>query len=350
LLVPLDFHIFFCGDFIDHLASDGVVIDRCVLGLNGDLILWLHVLPPGRPAVWLSLPVPPVFPTLTAPSILITTFVLLLVGVISWIFARRVTQPLELVRRRIAAGVEANVAQRSRSNYSSPVELLDIEDEYNKLIARLRTAERERELLLAGVSHDLRSPLGRIRLAAEMLPATPQTQDDVLIITNNVDHADRLIGSFLDFVRAGSLPMEETVDVAEVARSVVARFEREPTELRLEILPAGRMVRHRVNALMLDRLIFNLVDNAIKHGRVPVLVSLTQAESSLIIDVCDQGLGLPEVTDHNMLNAFARGDASRGVPGSGLGLSVVQQVVERLGGTLQFIRDSTGHHARVTLA
>jgi two-component system osmolarity sensor histidine kinase EnvZ len=230
------------------------------------------------------------------------------------------------------------------------VELLDIEDEYNKLIARLRTSERERELLLAGVSHDLRSPLGRIRLAAEMLPATPQTQDDVLIITNNVDHADRLIGSFLDFVRAGSLPMEETVDVAEVARSVVSRFEREPTELRLEIPLSGRIVRHRVNALMLDRLIFNLVDNAIKHGRAPVLVSLTQEESSLILDVCDQGLGLPEVSDQNMLNAFARGDASRGVPGSGLGLSVVQQVVERLGGTLQFTRDSTGHHARVTLA
>ena len=347
--LPLRLGVFFASYLIDQLAMRGVVVDQIMLGLHGDATLWLHVLPTGKQAVWLSLPVPPVMPTWTAPSIMSTTLALALVGGLSWTFARRVTRPLEQLRRRISAGVEADVAQQSRLSISAPTEILAIEDDYSKLIARLRTSERERALLLAGVSHDLRSPLGRIRLAAEMLPTTPETKNDLALITRNVDYADRLIGSFLDFVRAGLLPTEETVDVGAVALSVVARLERDPTELLLEIPPSGRVVRHRANTLLVDRLIFNLVDNALKHGRVPVLVSLAHEGDSLILDVCDQGAGLPDVADDNLLDAFARGDASRGVPGIGLGLSVVQQVVERLDGTLQFTRDGAGHHARVTL-
>jgi two-component system osmolarity sensor histidine kinase EnvZ len=143
--------------------------------------------------------------------------------------------------------------------------------------------------------------------------------------------------------------MEETVDVAEVARSVVERFERAPSELRLELQSADRLLLHRANGLLIDRLIFNLIDNALKHGRAPVLVKIGRHGLALMVDVCDQGAGLPEADGAALIEAFARGDASRGAPGSGLGLPVVQQVVARLGGTLQFTRDGSGHHARVTL-
>ena len=346
--IPLRFGVF-SNYLMDQLAMRGLVVDRCVLGLQGDATLWLHVLPPGRQAVWLSLPVPPVLPVWSPPTIAITLLAVSLVGGMSWTFARRVTRPLERLRQRMAQGAEADVAQQPLLSVAAPAEVLAIEDDYNKLIARLRTGERERALLMAGVSHDLRSPLGRIRLAAEMLPATPETQADLAIITRNVDHAGRLIDSFLDFVRAGSLPMDETVDVAEVARSVISRFEREPTELRLELQDADPALLHRANALLVDRLIFNLVDNALKHGRAPVSVSVGHDGRSLILDVRDLGDGFPEAVAGAMLDAFARGDASRGVPGSGLGLSVVQQVTERLGGTLQFTHDAAGHRARVTL-
>jgi len=348
--IPLRFGVF-SNYLMDQLAMRGLVVDRCVLGLQGDATLWLHVLPPGRQAVWLSLPVPPVLPTWNAPTIVITLLAVSLVGGMSWTFARRVTRPLERLRKRIALGAQTPVAQQSPMRVDVPAEVLAIEADYDKLIDRLRTGERERALLMAGVSHDLRSPLGRIRLAAEMLPVTPETQADLGIITRNIDHAGRLIDSFLDFVRAGSLPMNETVDVAEVARSVISRFERDPHELRLELQgqDAGPVLLHRANALLVDRLIFNLVDNALKHGRAPVSVSVGHDGSSLILDVRDLGDGFPVAGAGAMLDAFARGDASRGVPGSGLGLSVVQQVTERLGGTLQFTHDAAGHRARVTL-
>jgi two-component system osmolarity sensor histidine kinase EnvZ len=345
--IPLRFGVF-SGYFMEQLAMRGLVVDQCVIGLQGDATLWLHVLPPGRPAVWLSLPVPPVLPAWNAPTIVITLLAVSLVGGMSWTFARRVTRPLERLRKRIALGAQTPVAQQSPMRVDVPAEVLAIEADYDKLIDRLRTGERERALLMAGVSHDLRSPLGRIRLAAEMLPVTPETQADLGIITRNIDHAGRLIDSFLDFVRAGLLPMDETVDVAAVARSVISRFERDPHELRLELQDADPVQLHRANALLVDRLIFNLVDNALKHGRAPVSVSVGHDGNSLVLDVRDLGDGFPGGA-RAMLDAFARGDASRAVPGSGLGLSVVQQVTERLGGTLQFTHDAAGHRARVTL-
>ena len=335
--------------FEDQLAMRGVVVDETRLGWQGDVLtLWLHVLPPGRQAVWLGLPMPPVWPMWSGLNIVLTMLILTLVGGMSWTLARRVTRPLEQLRRRMALGAMAYAPHDSHDSADAPAEVLAMENDYNKLIARLRTAERERAMLLAGVSHDLRTPLGRIRLAAEMLPATPEMQADLAIITRNVDHAGRLIDSFLDFVRAGSLPMDETVDVAAVAQAVVSRFERATWELRLDIPAADRLVLHRANALLVDRLIFNLIDNAFKHGRAPVSVRLGHNGAALILDVCDLGDGLPGGTGA-MLEAFARGDASRGVPGSGLGLPVVQQVVSRLGGTLQFTRGVAGHCARVTL-
>jgi two-component system osmolarity sensor histidine kinase EnvZ len=228
-----------------------------------------------------------------------------------------------------------------------------IEDDYHQLLERLRSAELERALLLAGVSHDLRSPLARIRLATELLPQRSDPLPHLAAITRNIDQADRLIGSFLDFVRAGSLKMNDTVDVAAVARSVVSRFECAPEVLSLAPASAAVLLP-QANALLIERLLFNLIDNALKHGAAPVRLSVASAQSSggksqVLIDVCDAGAGLPEGQAAELRRAFARGDPSRGVAGSGLGLSIVQQIAARMAGTLRFDRDAEGHHARVSL-
>ncbi len=337
------------GSWIRAMQARGLEVDEFRVGQDaGGLRVWLHVVSPGPGSVWLGVPAPPIWPGWNGWNITLTSLMLALVGGMSWAFARRVTRPLERLRQRMAGGAAAHVPSHSPGDAYAPAEVVAIADDYNKLVGRLSRSEHERALLLAGVSHDLRSPLGRIRLAAEMLPATPETQADLAIITRNVDHADRLIGSFLDFVRAGAMPMNETVDVAAVAQAVVSRFERAPWELRLELQAAEPALLHRANGLLLDRLIFNLVDNAFKHGRAPVSVRLGHDGRALVLDVCDLGAGLPGGAGA-MLEAFARGDASRGVPGSGLGLPVVQQVVVRLGGTLQFTHDDAGHRVRVTL-
>ena len=217
------------------------------------------------------------------------------------------------------------------------------------LAQRLKRNERERALLLAGVSHDLRSPLSRIRLAAEMLPESADNQDGVASITRNVDHADRLIGSFLEFVRASTLDLEleDEVDLAATARQVVARFERPGPALRL--LAPDRLALRRAPGLLLDRLMVNLIDNALRHGRTPVVVEVLVDGGDALIRVTDAGAGLPPAEAEHLLQAFARGDASRGVPGFGLGLAIAHRVVMRLGGRLTFSLGSAGHCVQVSL-
>jgi two-component system osmolarity sensor histidine kinase EnvZ len=103
------------------------------------------------------------------------------------------------------------------------------------------------------------------------------------------------------------------------------------------------------NALLVDRLVFNLVDNALKHGRLPVKVVLYQQPGSVVLDVVDQGEGLAAAGGDGLFRAFARGDSSRRQPGTGLGLAVVQQITQRLQGRLETFRDAQGHTMRVLL-
>ena len=323
----------------------------------GELQMWFHTVQPGADPIWLGLPSPQLFPFLNMLNASAALLIVALVVGASWWFARHVTRPLQQLSRRMRGDVldidskgGAVAAQESIIQGASS-EIRLIYNDYHQLLDRLRIAEVERGLLLAGVSHDLRSPLSRIRLAAELLPELTDPKPHIEIITRNVDHADKLIGSFLDFVRAGSLVMNETVDVAAVAASVVARFGCSPAMLSMTFAPEGVPLGN-ANGLLIERLIFNLIDNGLMHGKAPVVVTVSAVHSqagrgTVQIDVCDAGIGLPQGQEAALLQAFARGDPSRSRPGSGLGLSIVRQIVTRMAGTLVFTRDDRGHHALV---
>jgi two-component system osmolarity sensor histidine kinase EnvZ len=339
-------------DFIRALAAQGVVADEVRLVLEqGRLVFWLHVRPAGAAPIWLSgyglSPLPHWSLRMTVGIALL----LVVIGLASRRFARRVTRPMAQLRARMQqharTGIEAAALQPLMQAVQAPPELVEIDRAYTLLAERLQRNERERALLLAGVSHDLRSPLSRIRLAAEMLPELPDNADGVASITRNVDHADRLTASFLDFVRTGAVHLTETVDVAAVARAAVARFDRPAAEL-LARAPE-RLVLQQAHGLLVERLIVNLVDNALKHGGTPVVVDVAQAGDEVVISVSDAGPGLPLGGAARLLEAFARGDASRGVPGFGLGLAIAQQIVMRLQGQLAFAQDGQRHRVTVSL-
>jgi two-component system, OmpR family, osmolarity sensor histidine kinase EnvZ len=274
---------------------------------------------------------------------------LLLIAAISRYFVRRVTQPLASLHGRMldhARTGRALVPPLKGKPMQAPPELQAMNQAYTQLAERLDRNERERALLLAGVSHDLRSPLARIRLAAELLPETPDNADGVAAVTRNVDLADRLIASFLEFVRAGTQRLDETVDAAAVVRQAVAGFERPAHELDVQV--PERLLLHGANGLLLDRLVVNLVDNALKHGGTPVRVQLARAGDALQLTVIDTGPGLPAGGSQRLLEAFARGDTGRGVPGFGLGLAIVHQIALRLQGELRFAHSpQAGHRVEV---
>jgi two-component system osmolarity sensor histidine kinase EnvZ len=314
--------------------------------------MWLRVRTADLDPVWLSAELPaPMLPHLTASlgvglGLLAGVFVLM-----SRHFARRVTNPLARLRQRMERHANAGILPDEVIDFMAgsraPPELIAIDAAYRKLAQRLQRSERERAMLLAGVSHDLRSPLSRIRLAAEMLPETSENAAGVATITRNVDHADQLTATFIEFIRAGVVQLNEAVDLAELAREAVAGFGLPTEQLRAEL--PQRLRLHQAHGVLVERLIVNLIDNALKHGGTPVEVRLQAMDGAALLTVSDSGTGLPGGATSTLMEAFARGDVSRNVPGFGLGLAIVQQTVERLQGQLSFAQEAGWHRVSVSL-
>ena len=337
----------------DELQRRGVPVQETLIARGADgPALWLRVRTPADTTVWLGVSddaLLPSVPRRVLPALLLA--LMLLVGS-SWVLMRRLTRPLELLRARIeshrpgaprAQGVAAAYAPLPGA---SP-EVAAIESAYADLLARYEGHERERALLLAGVSHDLRSPLARIRMAAGLLPEADEVAPRRDSIVRNAALLERLIESFLDHVRAGELALDQRVDIAELARTAAARLERAAHEVSVDA-PASLMVSH-THPLLMERMLSNLLDNAFAHGKPPVRLCVTAAAQTVVIEVSDAGVGIPGGQQDAVLQAFARGDASRGTPGTGLGLAIVMRVVSRMGGTLTFGRSDVGHAVRVSL-
>ncbi len=338
------------------LAERGIAVDNIRFSLDqGQPVLWLQArLRTGATTntTWLGLDAQPVLPEWSARVLAASALLVLLVVGASWAFTRRLALRLQALSERMQAHGSrpdaALLAHTLAPASSGSLEVAAIETAYAQLLARLQQHERERALLLAGVSHDLRSPLSRIRLAAELLPDTPEVAPRRASIVRNVENADRLIGSFLDYVRAGELPLNETVDLVQVARLAASRFERPAHELQVH--GPSALPLSACNNLLMDRLISNLIDNALKHGQCPISVTLQALPAGgVCVTVDDAGAGLPPGCEQDMQQAFARGDASRSKTGAGLGLAIVRQVAARMGGSVAFEQTAFGHQVSVSL-
>ena len=334
------------------LLASGIVVDDVMLGrVAGEQVVWLHVLAPAKSPVWLALPGHILTPEWPGRLLLALLAVSALLIAASWAFTRHLTRPLEQLRVRMqthAPGQRVSeTAPGQPALRGATPEIVAINQAYGDLLLRFETHERERAILLAGVSHDLRSPLGRIRMAAELLPDRDGKNTRQASIIRNVQVADRLIESFLDFVRSEELPLNETLDVAALVRSTVARFDRPEQELTA-VVPEHLQLPNS-NELLLDRLVSNLVDNALKHGCLPVSVSVSSQLNDAVIEVSDAGQGPQPEALKRLQDAFARGSQSRSTPGVGLGLTVVRQIVGRMGGELDFLRRANTQVVQVRL-
>lgn len=324
----------------ETLVEAGLPVTDVVFGRERNAsaatpMLWLALKVDDGAIRWVSFESDIVEENLRERFLIATLLLLGLAAGASALTAHRLARPLEALRARIAAN---DASGGPLPNASSEVEAID--EAWRALRQSLYQQERERALLLAGVSHDLRSPLGRIRMAAELLPDGDGIANRREAIVRNALQADRLVGSFLDHVRSGELPLNETVDVAAVARSLAAQQQRAASELSVHA-PATLLVPN-LSLVLIERVIGNLLDNAFIHGKPPVRLTVGTTVHQVFIEVEDGGPGIAPDSQRAMLQAFARGDASRRHPGLGLGLSIVQRVALRMGGCVTFQRSGDG--------
>ena len=209
---------------------------------------------------------------------------------------------------------------------------------FNQMSADLIAIERERSLVLAGISHDLRTPLTRLRLAAEFINETA-TRDGVIA---DVEQMDAVVGQFLDYARLGELEAAVECDLAELAGSAAAPYASHAVELELAGLPPAR-----VRPLLLKRALANLLDNAVKYGGGEIALKLEssswQGRPAVRFSVLDRGPGIAADSLEAAKRPFVRLDAARGgIGGSGLGLAIVERTARLHGGEFRLERREGG--------
>ncbi|WP_051361933.1 ATP-binding protein [Solimonas soli] len=209
----------------------------------------------------------------------------------------------------------------------APSELRQIGVALHRLARQLRGNTQERELMLAGMSHDLRSPLARIQAAVE-LRARPD--EDWAPVLRDVQEINHIVGQCIDFVRDGRDEPTVSLSLDDLVRGVL----RQPADAGVQLdLRASLPLRLRRQSL--SRALRNLLDNAALHGASPIRVS-TRAENEMAtLTVEDAGPGIEPGQWEQLLKPFAQGSRARNPGGAGLGLAIVQRVAEQHGGDLR---------------
>ncbi len=226
-----------------------------------------------------------------------------------------------------------------------PEEVKSVAVAFNQMRDNLTRQERERATFLAGVSHDVRTPLARLRLGLEMLPADPATRAD---LERDIEDINGVIDQFMDFARDESREPQEPVDLNLLVQSAAERVQRAEPELHVT-LDLATQATFRMRPLAMKRLISNLLDNARKHAGCEVAVSTAREGDAIVLSVRDRGPGIPLEDVERLKQPFTRMDAARsGQSGAGLGLAIVDRIAKSHGAAFDLLpREGGGTEARV---
>jgi two-component system osmolarity sensor histidine kinase EnvZ len=213
---------------------------------------------------------------------------------------------------------------------------------FNRMQDRIRRFLAQRTEMLAGVSHDLRTPLTRLRLALAMLPRTEELRQDVGEMTADVEEMERMISGYLAFARGEGTEQAQPVNLSTILDDVAAGARRAGTVLDLDV-PADLTLKLRADAVR--RAITNLVDNARRHARHVVLAAVAQGRS-VLVTVDDDGPGIPAEKRESVFRPFESGSSG----GTGLGLTIARDIVRAHGGEIVLEQSPMGGlRARIRL-
>jgi two-component system osmolarity sensor histidine kinase EnvZ len=222
------------------------------------------------------------------------------------------------------------------------VEVRQAATAFNRMQERIRRFLAQRTEMLAGVSHDLRTPLTRLRLALAMLPNTGAYAIDAAEMTADVEEMERMIGGYLAFARGEQAEQAQEIDLGAVLEEVAAGARRAGAVVRVDATP-GMLVHLRPDAAR--RAITNLVDNARRHA-ARVQLGASKTERAVLVTVDDDGPGIPPDRRESVFRPFE----SDSTGGTGLGLTIARDIVRAHGGDI-VLEDSPlgGLRARIRL-
>ena len=222
-------------------------------------------------------------------------------------------------------------------------EIREVNMGFNRMARELARVEEDRAVMLAGISHDLRTPLARLRLETEMSVSDEEAKRNMAL---DIDQLDAIIDKFMDYARPGETQMRPIL-VGQVIDKEAAAF-RDPTQIKITSRVAIDL-KVMADETELGRVFLNLFENARRYGRgtytgvADVLVSYARAGAWVIVTVRDHGPGVAHEKLSQLTTPFFRGDAARtAATGAGLGLAIVEKAMLRMGGSLELANAPDG--------
>jgi two-component system osmolarity sensor histidine kinase EnvZ len=265
---------------------------------------------------------------------------------VAWLIVSRVTRPLRALAR--AAGEVGHGRHPPHLPENGACELQQLASAFNRMSEDLQRIDRERAEVLAGISHDLRTPLARLRLEAEMSISDSTARDAV---NADIEQMDSIIAQFLGYARGEGGEKPVLTDINSMIRRAATRLERLnlAVGLKLEHMPPI-LVYPKALARALD----NLLENAHKYAGTKIEIEThleNRNKKIIVIDVLDRGPGIPESETARMKRPFTRLENARtNACGTGLGLAIVERIARLHDGQLELLpRDGGGLIARLKL-
>lgn len=273
------------------------------------------------------------------------------------LLVRQLNRPLRKLQQAATNYIRLGTATTLPTN-SGTTEIRRVNMAFNRLFSTLSQAQKERTIMLAGISHDLRTPLTRMRLTAEMLP--DEFFREGLIY--DIEDMDAILEQFISFMKDGSDEAVSLTDLDNIFREVMVQFA--PLEF---IYQTDGLREVAVRPSSIKRLIVNLIVNAQRYGKPPIYLTATitptfnsqqvdpddeasvstpgmvrKAKEQLIICVRDCGPGVANDHLERIMQPFERGESARTTQGSGLGLAIVQRITALHHGTVEAINHPEG--------
>lgn len=240
-------------------------------------------------------------------------------GMIILILVRQLNRPLRRLQNAANNYSKTGKAPYLETNHG-PLEIRQVNQAFNHMIYTLEQTERERQIMLAGISHDLRTPLTRIRLSAEMMSDEDFLKEGLIY---DVEDMDAILNQFISYMRDGSDEELQDTNINALLQELVIQFK--PLDIRFK---PQELPIISVRSLSLKRLIGNLINNSKRYGAEPIELSVDIEDQKIKIIVADHGNGIPENQIEDLMQPFVRGNEARTIQGSGLGLAIVKRIVD----------------------
>lgn len=300
-----------------------------------EYLFWIR--PPQAPNLWVKIPLLGLEEANFSPLI----FFLGIIGVLSvaggWVFVRQLNRPLKSLQRAAEDVGRGDFPEPLTEHGTS--EIMAVTQAFNHMSKGIKQLEQDRNLLMAGISHDLRTPLTRIRLATEMMLEV----DDFLKegIENDIDDMNNIIDQFIDYIRHDSKGKAELGDLNALVEEVLNVETPADRHIHFIAKPCPELpLRH----VAVKRALANLIQNALRYtqGDIEVVTGHELDQGFAYFIVSDQGEGIPDAEIERLFQPFTQGDKARGTEGSGLGLAIIKRIVDTHGGRVELSNKPQG--------